>query len=87
MGFPAYFIVPVVAYGGTPGKLLLGLEVRCPDGRPVSYGIAGLRFLGATLSGLLLGVPHLVALFRADRRTLYDIMANTHVVTRPQRST
>lgn len=70
--------------GRTPGKALLRLSVVAADPGGSSAGI-GLgrafgRFFAWNLSGALLGVGHLVALFRKDRRALHDLLAGTRVV-------
>lgn len=39
-----YYVYLVKRYGGTPGKLLLGLRIRNLDGSPVGYRTAFLRF-------------------------------------------
>ncbi|MHB8799838.1 MAG: FHA domain-containing protein [Thermoanaerobaculia bacterium] len=70
--------------GRTPGKALLRLSVVPVAPGRVAAGI-GLgpalgRFLAWNLSGAILGIGHLVALFRKDRRTLHDLLAGTRVV-------
>ena len=70
--------------GRTPGKALLRLSVvPVASGRAapgIGLGPAFGRFLAWNLSGAILGIGHLVALFRKDRRTLHDLMAGTRVV-------
>jgi len=70
--------------GRTPGKALLRLSVvPVASGRTapgIGLGPAFGRFLAWNLSGAILGIGHLVALFRKDRRTLHDLMAGTRVV-------
>lgn len=69
--------------GRTPGKSLLKIAIVVP-GRPPGSGVgwktAFLRAFGSVLSGALLGIGYLVALFRSDRRALHDLMAGTRVV-------
>ena len=70
--------------GRTPGKALLRLSVvPASPGRTapgIGLGPAFGRFLAWNLSGAILGVGHLVALFRKDRRALHDLLAGTRVV-------
>ena len=73
--------------GRTPGKALLRLCVVPVDAGAPGSGI-GLRrafgrFLAWNLSSALLGIGHLVALFRRDRRALHDLLAGTRVVRTP----
>ncbi|HPA51381.1 MAG TPA: FHA domain-containing protein [Thermoanaerobaculia bacterium] len=70
--------------GRTPGKALMRLSiVLVASGRAapgIGLGPAFGRFLAWNLSGAVLGVGHLVALFRKDRRTMHDLLAGTRVV-------
>ncbi|MBP7678536.1 MAG: FHA domain-containing protein [Thermoanaerobaculia bacterium] len=70
--------------GRTPGKALLRLSVvPAAPGRAaagIGLGPAFGRFLAWNLSGAILGIGHLVALFRKDRRALHDLLAGTRVV-------
>ena len=74
--FNAYYLVPglclslfysvylVKRFGGTPGKLILGLRIVKKDGLPVGYREAFLRFLPE----LLLGEAAFVALILSTLR-------------------
>jgi uncharacterized RDD family membrane protein YckC len=77
----AYFVVlhsqPQQA---TFGKRLLGLRLVRDDGAPVTPKFALARYAAAFLSSVILGIGFLLALFRDDRKTLHDILCNTHVV-------
>lgn len=70
--------------GRTPGKALLRLSVvPVAPGRAaagIGLGPAFGRFLAWNLSGAILGIGHLVALFRKDRRALHDLLAGTRVI-------
>ncbi len=69
--------------GATLGKRLLGLRVVGPDGsRPSLARSAGRTALGA-LSGALLGLGILLALFTRSGRGLHDYLARTWVVEAP----
>lgn len=64
----------------TIGKRLMGLRLVRDDGQPVSPKLALGRYGAALLSGMIFGIGYLLPLFRDDRKTLHDILCNTHVV-------
>lgn len=64
----------------TLGKKALGITVVDQNGVGIDYGKAAVRYLGRILSGLLLGIGYLIALFSNERQTLHDKLANTYVV-------
>jgi uncharacterized RDD family membrane protein YckC len=72
-----YFAVPIGVLGRTPGKGLLGLKIVRTDGTPVDGRHARRRTLALPLSFLVFGVGLLLGLFRSDRRTLHDLIADT----------
>jgi uncharacterized RDD family membrane protein YckC len=76
----AYFAVPIAVIGRTPGQGLLGLKVLRVNGERVDGRRASLRTLVMPLSFVLFGLGLLIGLFRADRRTLHDLIAKTSVV-------
>jgi len=70
--------------GRTPGKALLGIEVRTAAGGPLSRGRAILRWLGATLGLVCAGVGIFWAVFEPRRRGWADLISGT-VIARPRR--
>jgi uncharacterized RDD family membrane protein YckC len=75
----AYFVVLHAApRQATFGKSALSLRVMRDDAAPMTRGDAFKRYLAAMLSGLTI-VGLLLPLFRADRKTLHDILCGTHV--------
>jgi uncharacterized RDD family membrane protein YckC len=66
----------------TLGKRALGLVVIDGRGRKVSFVRASVRFLGGTLSALLLGIGYLLAAFTQRHQALQDYVADTLVVRR-----
>ena len=73
--------------GQTIGKLLLGMRIVRPDGSAASPGrIIGLRYaVGWLLSalpfvGMVYALVDCLLIFRADRRCLHDMIADTIVV-------
>jgi uncharacterized RDD family membrane protein YckC len=76
----AYYVVLHGSGGRTLGKALAGVRVVTATGEPLGYGRALARQLAWLLSPLTLGVGFLVAVTRADRRALHDLVAGTRVV-------
>ena len=66
-------------FGQTMGKMILGVRVVAADGGPLTLGMAVGRALGWALSLLALGLGHLVAALRQDKRALHDLLAGTRV--------
>ena len=73
--------------GQTVGKLLLGIRVTRSDGSPASFWrLVGLRFgIGGVISvvpivGMVYALVDALMIFRANRRTLHDLIADTIVV-------
>ena len=82
----AFFYNGVTVSGSrmaTPGMRLLDIEMRFPDGRPVT-------FVAAAIHGVMLYVSWLfppvfvVSLFNGDKRCLHDMLAGLLVVRRPR---
>jgi len=73
--FSVYYLVPsillglfygvylVQRFGGTPGKLIVGIRIRKLDGEPVGYREAFLRYLPDAILCLLMSIAWLVPLF------------------------
>lgn len=68
------------ASGGGVGKRLMGLRVLTKNGAPLGPLRALARALGWVVSSPLCNFGFLVALLRADNRTLHDLLAGTVVV-------
>jgi uncharacterized RDD family membrane protein YckC len=66
--------------GQTPGKAAVNIRVIKTDGTPISDIDALVRVIGYTLSGLVLGVGYLWALWDSNSQTWHDKMARTYVV-------
>ena len=76
-----YFTVGWGLFGATPGKWLVGLRVVDHHGRcPIGPTRALLRLIAYCISSTVLGIGHLMILFRSDNRALHDILAGTRVV-------
>ena len=72
-------LVPFV-WGTTPGMALADLRVVAADGGSPTLLSSFLRFVGFVLTGLLAGVPMLVAAFDRRGRTLADLFSGTSLV-------
>ena len=78
---PAIYGTAFVArYGGTPGKLFLGMRVVTNALGPVGLCRAFVRHLGSWLSLCTCGLGYLSAPFARGRRTLHDQIAGTVVI-------
>ena len=83
--FVAFFYNGLTVSGSrmaTPGMRALDLEMRFPDGRPVSFLAAGLHAVLLYASWLFPPV-FLVSLVSGDKRCLHAIFAGVVVVRRP----
>jgi len=80
---PAAFVLLVLVpfvWGTPPGMALADLRIAAPDGGSPTLAAAFLRFVGFLLTGVLAGVPLLVAAFDRRGRTLADLMSGTLLV-------
>jgi uncharacterized RDD family membrane protein YckC len=75
-----YYVLFLGWKGATPGKMLLKIKVVRPDGSPISYGTAFLRYIGVFISSIILGIGYIMAFFDKENRTLHDRIAGTRVV-------
>lgn len=67
-------------FGGTLGKLALGLQVVTANGEPIGLWRALGRALGEILSGLILLIGYIIAAFDSEKRTLHDHICGTRVI-------
>ena len=79
VAFVLLVLVPFV-WGTTPGMALADLRVVAGDGGSPTLLASFLRFIGFALTGLLAGVPMLVAAFDRRGRTLADLFSGTSLV-------
>jgi len=80
-GFFAYFWL---ARGQTAGMLAWRLALRSADGGPLSLRQVTIRFFGAMLCFLSLGVGYLWILFDPQGRSWSDMLSGTRVITLPK---
>ena len=76
----AYQTIMVGMRGQTIGKMAAGISVVCVDGAPISYQRAFARALLRSLSGWLICIGSIVAVFNPGRITLHDYFTDTRVV-------
>jgi uncharacterized RDD family membrane protein YckC len=88
----SYTGILLAVFGGTPGKLLLGLRVvghEKSNHIKLSWPKAWLRAILSTSSSILffmIPVSAAVMLFRKDRRQLADLIAGTQVTQKAKRA-
>ncbi|HPQ44876.1 MAG TPA: RDD family protein [Syntrophales bacterium] len=75
-----YFIYFHGTTGQTPGKKLLGLKVVCTDGKPLTYGVAFLRWVGYIISKLPFFLGFIWAGFDRRKQGWHDKIAGTCVI-------
>ncbi len=80
VGAAYYIFCEGSSWHATLGKRAFGIIVVDQNGAGIDYGKAAVRYLGRILSGLLLGIGYLIALFSDECQTLHDKLANTYVV-------
>jgi len=79
--FFLYFCATLSAFGGSPGKLLLGLRVvDVTTGAKLTFGRAIFReLIGKVVSTIPLAIGWGMAFMRQDTRALHDLAASTVV--------
>ena len=81
---PVYEIVMIAKYGATFGKMAMKIKVMQPDGSPISYARATGRYFSKILSGIVLYIGFLMAIWDKEKCALHDHICRTRVVsTRP----
>ncbi|MGN7396530.1 RDD family protein [Peribacillus frigoritolerans] len=79
-------IVPILWYGYTVGKRIMGIRIVRMDGKKLGIGTMLLRYLVAALVyAITLGIGFIVSAFmvgiRKDHRSIHDFIAGTYVTT------
>jgi len=77
-----YEVACVSAFGGTVGKLLLGLRIVGEDHAFIGRTRAFFRSIAAVVSGLILCAGFVMVAFDPQKRALHDRLCKTRVVTR-----
>ncbi|MDM5212223.1 RDD family protein [Peribacillus sp. NJ4] len=79
-------IVPILWYGYTVGKRIVGIRIVRLDGKKLGIGTMLLRYLVAALVyAITLGIGFIVSAFmvgiRKDHRAIHDFIAGTYVTS------
>lgn len=82
----AFFAFFWVRRGQTLGMLAWRMRVQNPGGAPITLTQATLRFIGALLAFLALGLGYLWSFVDRQRRTWPDLLSASEVVVLPKRS-
>ena len=75
-----YSVYLVRRYGGTPGKLIVGIRIRKLFGEPVGYREAFLRYLPDCVFGLLISVALIIAVFQMSDTEYHALSFHERVV-------
>lgn len=85
-------IVPVLWYGYTVGKKVLGIRIAKVDGSKLGFGTMLLRVVvGGLIYAFTFGIALIVSAFmvgiREDKRAIHDFIAGTYVTYDPPEKT
>jgi uncharacterized RDD family membrane protein YckC len=78
--FAAYTVFFLVKFGGTPGKLAVGLRVVGEDGNYLGIGRATGRYFAELLSWCLCFGGYIMVAFHQQKRGLHDLIVSSYVV-------
>jgi uncharacterized RDD family membrane protein YckC len=67
-------------FGGTVGKLALGMRIVMQDGSPISLGTAIGRQFAQIIDFLTLFIGYLIVIFDGEKRALHDRICSTRVI-------
>jgi uncharacterized RDD family membrane protein YckC len=67
-------------YGGTFGKMIMGMKVVDTSGDRISFGRATVRFIAKIFSGLILFIGFFMIHFSPAKQGLHDRFAGTYVI-------
>jgi uncharacterized RDD family membrane protein YckC len=76
----SYEIILIAAYGATFGKMLMKIKVVTAEGGRISYGRSIGRYFAKMLSGLILCIGYLMAIWDEEKRALHDRLCKTRVI-------
>lgn len=80
----AYHVAMWASKGTTIGGIICGLKVVRIDDRPLDWGVAVVRALGAFLSFVVAGLGFIWVAFDDDRQAWHDKIAGTTIVRVPK---
>ena len=76
----AYYSLFAWKFGGTPGKLALGLRIVRPDGSRLSLGLSIGRYAAMMVTNFTMGIGYAMAAIDEEKRALHDRLAGTRVI-------
>ncbi len=79
----AYEAILTTKYGGTLGKMALGLEVVTMDGARLTIGRSIGRHFAKMINTFTLGIGYIIAGFDDQKRGLHDHICGTRVIRKP----
>ena len=82
--FAAYHVAMWASKGTTIGGIICGLKVVRIDDRPLDWGVAVVRALGAFLSFVVAGLGFIWVAFDDDKQAWHDKIAGTTIVRVPK---
>ncbi|WP_410511079.1 RDD family protein [Paenibacillus sp. BR2-3] len=79
-----YLILPVIWFGYTVGKRMVGIRIVKVNGETVGFGTMLMRVIVASIIyGITFGIAVIVSAFmmgmREDKRSIHDLIAGTYV--------
>jgi uncharacterized RDD family membrane protein YckC len=78
--FSLFFYVYLVArFGGTPGKLIVGIRIRKLNGEPVGYREAFLRNCVDLLFGIVVGIAVILPLFHMSDAEYFSLSSGARL--------
>ncbi|GGF18407.1 hypothetical protein GCM10010954_16460 [Halobacillus andaensis] len=88
LGYVYAIVLPVIWYGYTVGRKLIGIRIVRMNGQNVGFGTMLLREVVGTLVYIVtLGIGLIVSAFmvgmREDKRAIHDFIAGTYVTKEP----
>ncbi|KAF5081808.1 RDD family protein [anaerobic digester metagenome] len=82
MGWLYYALMESSKYGGTLGKIAVGIKVVDMNGNKVTFGKATGRYFSRIVTNMTLFVGYIMAGFTEKKQALHDIIAGCLVITR-----
>ena len=79
-GWLYYALFESSKYGGTLGKMAVGIKVTDIEGRRVSFARATGRYFARIVTNMTLLIGYIMAGFTEKKQALHDILANCLVV-------
>lgn len=75
-----YALMESSSYGGTIGKIAVGIKVTTPEGDRVTFGRATGRYFAKIITNFTLLIGYIMIGFTEKKQALHDMMANCIVI-------